>query len=181
MKLNVMPVFFDFEMTNLNADFGRILCGSFKSYGQPSHTYRIDETPGGKKEPWNDRDLCIQLRDAIEESWMILSYNGVMFDIKYLNSRLLKHRERVIQKPLHRDMYFVAKTVFAISSNRLASVQEFLGLDTTKTRLDPAMWNRAAAGDKLALNYVVEHCEADVAVLEEVFEHLIPFIKEIHA
>lgn len=179
-NLNLLPAFVDLEMTNLSANFGRILCGCIKPYGQPVQTFRIDETTAGKKEPWNDGELAVALRDAIQGQFMIVSYNGIMFDVKYLNSRLMKHGQEVLRKPLHKDLLFTAKFAFALSDNRLITVQEFLGLDTKKTRLDPEQWNMAAAGSSAALDYVVEHCVADVGVLEEVFEYLIPFVKEIH-
>ena len=168
-------------MTNLAADYGRLICGSFRPYQGDTKTYRIDETPAGRKRAWDDSDLAIQIRDEIESNVLIVSYNGVMFDLKFLDSRLMHHRERVMRRPLHKDLLWTAKTAFALSSNRLATVQEHLHLTHEKTRLDPEMWVRAAAGDLEAIAYVVEHCEADVAVLEEVFEYLIPFVKEVHA
>jgi len=178
--LNILPAFVDFEMTNLNANFGRIICGCIKPYNQPVQTFRIDQTKVGRREPWNDSELAVILRDQIEKQFLIVSYNGIMFDIKYLNSRLLKYKQRPLKKPLHKDMLFTAKTVFALSSNSLQTVQEFLGLDTQKTRLDPEYWNMAATGHSEAIQYVATHCEHDVMVLEEVFQVLLPFIKEIH-
>mgnify|MGYP001582779592 CR=1 FL=1 len=179
--LAVVPAFFDMETMELNANYGRIHCASIRHYGEETLTLRIDETKIGRKEKWNDRDLAVAIRDELEKQFMIISYNGVMFDLKYLNSRLMFHRERVLKKPLHKDLLWTAKTVFALSDNRLVTVQEFLGLDASKTRLRPDMWNRAAAGDPVALDYVCTHCEADVLVLEQVFEHLVPFIKEVHS
>jgi len=167
-------------MTGLNADYGRLICGSFKPYGQPVQTYRIDHTEAGRKEPWNDRDLAVQLRDALEGEFLVYSYNGVMFDLKFLDSRLLAHGERPTRRPMHKDLMFVAKNALAISSNRLLTVQEHLNLPVSKTRLDPSIWLRAQTGDTAAIDYVVEHCEADVEVLERVFEYLKGFIKVVY-
>ena len=75
---------------------------------------------------------------------------------------------------------FVAKSVFAFNSVSLKSVQEALGLVEEKTRLDPMEWVQAATGHKPAIDYVVEHCEKDVMVLEEVFTRLAPFIHVIY-
>ena len=181
-KVLVAPAMFDLEMTNLAANFGRLICGSIYPYGaaEPT-TYRIDQTESGRREVWNDRDLAVQLRDAIEDHFLVISYNGVMFDLKFLNSRLLHYGERPMRFPMHKDLLFVAKWVFALSNNTLQSVQDHLGLVEKKTRLHPGYWNRAAGGDPEAIQYIVEHCEQDVKVLAEVFEHLAPFVKEIHA
>lgn len=179
-KVNLLPVFIDLEMTNLHADYGRLICGCIKPYGQPTWTFRIDETAAGTARVWDDGDLAVILRDALKDNYEIIGYNSVMFDIKFLNSRLMKHGEDVLVLPRrqHRDMLFVAKRAFALSSNRLQSVQEFLRLKNEKTRLEPEMWIRASAGDPEAIDYVVEHCQADVAVLEEVFEYLLPYVMD---
>lgn len=171
---------FDLEMTNLHADYGRLICGCIKPYGEEPQIFRIDETPVGKKEPWNDRDLAVQLRDALEKYFMVYSYNGIMFDIKFLNSRLMKHGERVLEPPMHKDLLFTAKRAFALSSNRLATVQEFLDLESEKSRIDGENWNRAATGNKPAIDYIVDHCVRDVAVLEDLFDVLKPYIRDIY-
>ena len=183
-KLQVVPVFYDFEMTNLAADFGHMICASFKKYGEPEvTTLRIDRTAVGKVKPWNDSALAVQIRDQLEKQFLVVSYNGVMFDRKFLDTRLMgpECRERVVRMPLHKDLLWTAKRAFHLSSNRLQTIQEYLGLSSSKTRLDPALWNRAAAGHTPAIDYVVEHCEADVRVLEELFEYLIPFVQEVHS
>ena len=179
-SLSVLPVFFDLETTNLNANYGRLICGSVKAYGQPPVTFRIDETPIGKLEPWNDSQLAVLIRDALEGEFQIYGYNSVMFDMKYLDSRLMIHKERPTRRPMHKDLMFVAKSVFAFNSVSLKSVQEALGLVEEKTRLDPMEWVQAATGHKPAIDYVVEHCEKDVMVLEEVFTRLAPFIHVIY-
>ena len=180
LHVQVAPAFVDFEMTGLSANYGRLICGCIKPYGGEVTTLRIDDTARGVTYPWDDHDLALGLRDELEKQWMIVGWNSVMFDIKFLNSRLMFHRERVLRKPLHKDLLFTAKTVFALTDNRLITVQEHLQLDEAKTRLDPNEWIKASAGDAGAIDYVAEHCVQDVRVLEEVFEHLVPFIKEIH-
>ena len=176
----VTPAFFDLETTNLNANYGRLICGCIRPYGGDVQTFRIDETLIGLKEPWNDSQLAVQIRDALEVQFQIYGYNSVMFDMKYLDSRLMIHHERPTRRPMHKDLLFVAKGVFAFNSVSLKSVQEALGLVEEKTRLDPQEWVKAATGHTPAIDYVVEHCVKDVLVLEEVFERLAPFIRVIY-
>lgn len=179
--VNVTPTFVDFEMTNLTANYGRFICGCIKTYQKPVQTFRIDQTKAGKKCAWDDSDLVAQIRDCLEQQWFITTWNGIMFDVKFLNARLMKHRLRALHKPMHKDLLFTAKGTLALSDCRLVTVQEFLELEVAKTRLDCDQWIAAAAGHSPAIDYVVEHCEHDVMVLEEVFEHLLPHVKEIHA
>lgn len=179
-RLQVLPVFFDLECTSLNANYGRLIGGCIKSYGEEVKSFRIDETKAGKKCNYDDSELACNIRDALEGEFQIFGYNSVMFDMKFLDSRLLHHGLRPTTRPMHKDLLFVAKGVFQLSDNRLQTVQEHLKLDTSKTRLDPDQWVGAAAGDKKCIDYVMEHCVADVQVLEEVFERLAPFVRVIY-
>ncbi len=49
-----------------------------------------------------------------------------------------------------------------------------------KTKVDPEHWNKAALdGCRKSMDYIVEHCEADVILLEEVTELLRPFVPKV--
>ena len=77
-------------------------------------------------------------------------------------------------------MYYAGSSSNRIGSRRLASVQQFLGLDLEKTSLDWDIRTAATRGDKKALKYIVKHCEIDVQVLTEAYWRLLPYIANIH-
>ena len=100
---------FDLECSNLNADYGIVLCGCMTDW-QPKkarrvdvRTYRIDETPGYLKERWNDHALVCQIRGDLEQSDIIVSWNGKRFDVPYLNGRLMYWGERQIGRASCRE------------------------------------------------------------------------------
>lgn len=165
-------VIFDLEMSNLSADFGVILCACFKSSEREGiTTFRIDDYPLYKTEPWNDRDVIQDISKYLKEHDIIVSYNGKRFDIPFLNSRQLYHGQEVFAlKPAkHTDMLYQAKFKLNLHRANLDTVAKFLGCANEKTQIDGQAWVRAMAGDRQSMDYIVEHCVLDVEVLTEVF------------
>src|SRR5215469_6827135 len=51
----------DIEATNLHANFGIMLCASFKELGRKVKTFRLDETSTYATRPWDDSELLLQV------------------------------------------------------------------------------------------------------------------------
>jgi len=176
------PAYFDLETTNLKANFGRILCASVADMFGNVRTFRIDEAPYARARRRDDIALCVALRDYLEQFDVIMGWYSKMFDVPYLNTRLLIGNERPLRADImHVDAIWKAKKgSMALNSARLDTLAKTFRLDVQKTGLDPDIWNDAAEGEKEAMDYVVEHCEADVLVLRKVFHILKPLIKIVH-
>jgi len=70
------------------------------------------------------------------------------------------------------DPVELARNKLRMSFNSLAQIASLLGCNS-KTEVDPSTWTRAAFdGDKGAMDYIVEHCLADVVRLEAVVDKL---------
>ena len=178
----------DLETSNLNADYGVILCGVFKPYKGKPEVFRIDKTSSYKARPWDDAELVKDIlkhiagdgkkREAID---ILVTYNGAMFDAPFLTSRAMltdiNIRENFSFK--HIDLYWVARKKLKLHDAKLDTVARFLKCHVSKTHIDPETWNKAVTGYQPALDYVVDHCVKDVQVLEEVYEKMKPFIKQI--
>lgn len=169
--------FFDIETTNLNADFGVVLCCGIKPAGKKPYILRLDQF---SKQPWNDRKLITLIRDELEKYDIIIGYNSKMFDIRFLNSRLMKYGLRTIRRDLkHVDIYWQIRFKFKLHDSKLATACEHLGLEIAKTPLKGDYWIKAACGDKSSMNYVARHCMKDTEVLEQVFSRVKDLIKII--
>lgn len=107
---------------------------------------------------------------------MHVTWYGSRFDLPMVNSKLILFGEPPLPHIPHIDGWKISKYKLKIHSNRLASVQEFLGLPTSKTPVKGGEWLKAMAGDRTALKYIVSHCKADVNVLEEAYLKLRPLI-----
>jgi uncharacterized protein YprB with RNaseH-like and TPR domain len=176
------PAFFDLETTNLKANFGRILCASVADMFGNVRTFRIDESPWKRERRRDDIALAVGLRDYLEQFDVLVGWYSKMFDIPYLNTRLLIGNERPLRSDMmHFDPIWKAKKgSMALHSARLDAVAKTFRLDVQKTGLDPEIWNDAADGEREAMDYVVEHCEKDVLVLRQAFHILKPLAKIIH-
>ena len=187
----------DLETTDLKANMGTILCASFQQVmppirklmeatdiavpNPPTYTLKIDLDTMDPHDPNPDKELCMAIRDEIEWYDLVLSWNGVMFDASFLNARLLYHKERPTRFQFHKDlMYYAGQGHNRIGSRRLESVQQFMGIEEQKTRLDWDVWKRAMRGDKAGLDEVVRHCEIDVRVLAEAYWRLLPYVRNFH-
>lgn len=172
--------FLDIETTGLGADFGHILGACIKpSTSQKIITLRIDDYPGYKKNLCDDKPLVLDIVKEMSKFDVLVHYNGDMFDLPFIDTRLAIHGER--RSPLVHsvDLLPLVKRKLRLHSNRLDSVAVALGLDNQKTKLQPMVWQRASHGSKGDLDYIMEHCEADVLVLEEAFRRLKGYVDTI--
>lgn len=174
--------FFDLESTGLTAIMGRLLCASFADSWGNIKTLRVDETK--RNSAIDDRELAVSIRNYIEENTDILcGWNSKLYDVPFLNARLLRWNERPLRKDIkHLDLMYFARGQFVrIGSSRLKNVQKFMPeVEEEKTELDWDTWALAGTGDKAALEYVVSHCEADILVLREIFAGLKSHVVNIH-
>jgi len=177
-------VIFDIESTNLQANFGNILCLGYKVHGQKAvHVPSIKDFNGvcdccGKiNDPTNDKPLLKEIVKVLSDADVWVTWYGARFDVPFINSRLAYHKMHPLPPIPHIDGWRAARNNFHLHSNRLASVQSFLELPDAKTPLTGRHWMQARVGDPKGLRYVVKHCKQDVLVLEQAYERLLPYIK----
>lgn len=165
---------FDLETTSLGADLGVILCAALKEPGQRPTIFRIDEwSADWQAHPEDDQDLADQLARRLEEYDVWLAFNGAAFDLPFLRSRLAHWRLKPLSPRILIDPYLIVRRKLRLSSNSLAALAAYLGLGR-KCPVSRAVWMRAALhADREALNQIVQHCKADVVLLER----LIPYLK----
>ena len=173
---------FDIEATNLKANFGHMLCVCFVPlHSQDVVVFRLDDKKYKPKKPYDDSKLAEAVKEYMEDSFCWISWYGKMFDVPFINTRLLLADRDPLQKRMHIDLlYYSRKPNLALHSSRLDAVAKTFNFADQKTDLNPAIWNAAQALEQDAMDYVVEHCIQDVKVLQEAFAILQPFIKNVH-
>lgn len=174
----------DIEATGLKGDFDHLLCASIKPIGEKPIVFRIDESPDYAKHPWDDSDLARRIRDELENYMIVIGWNHVGYDLPFTNTRLIKADYLPINTATMCmvDMLWASRYRLMLHSNRLQAVIEYLETKTSKTPLDPHLWQMAehanVGGPALkALDKVVEHNIKDVESLEEVANKLSHFVK----
>lgn len=162
----------DLECTNLNADFGYLLCAGVKQLGKGSvKTFSVADYKAYSKDPTNDKDLVKAVRDELSDADAWVTWYGSRFDVPFLNSRLTYHKLTPLPPVPHIDGWRIAREKLKLHSNRLASVSSFLEIEE-KTPLNGPIWIKASAGNEASLKYVIKHCKQDVLVLEQAFEQI---------
>lgn len=177
---------FDIETSNLNANFGIVLCGVvYDVTNEKIYIVRWDETKCYKNGEYdNDREVVAKLRDLLESFDIVIGYNSSRFDIPFLRTRLLYHKERLIESVRHIDLYYLVRFKLKLHDNKLDTLAKFSNLEHQKTEVDGMKWTQALvyAGTKKgkkAMDYIVEHCVLDCKVLAESFAQVKDLIGNI--
>lgn len=129
----------------------------------------------------DDRQLVKAYAEALEEYDIIVSWNGKLFDIPVLQSRLAFHGLPVLRPQMHVDLMYYATGQFnRLGRKSLQNVSEYFEVANQKTPLRIRQWNGAMAGKDDDYEKIMEHCRADVLVLRDVLPHLKRHIRTIH-
>lgn len=177
-------IFFDTESTDLAASWGRILCCSFVGIDGEPYTFRGDRRPYIGRNKIDDSKLVRAIRDELERADMIVGWNSILHDIPLMNARLNLANERSVatgekHATWHLDaMFYVGGQSMKIGGRKLDTAAKFFKVDHQKTPLDGEIWQLAGVGDKEAMDSVVEHCEADVLVLRDLWPYYAPHVKK---
>jgi len=168
-------LFFDIESTNLNATFGTILCIGYSWLGQDK-VYVPTILDDSNKNLLSDRALVEKFSRVYNQADYAVGHYAKRFDVPMIQSKLLKYGLPPLAPIPLIDTWRIARDNFKLHSNRLATLEEFLGVEHSKTPITFDDWLQAAHGNKKALRQVVNHCRLDILVLKEVFEKIRPWI-----
>jgi uncharacterized protein YprB with RNaseH-like and TPR domain len=169
-------LFFDLETTDLNANWGNILAIGYRVEKEPVTVLRINDFKGWT--PYDDKRLIEEFLKvwSREDVGVVIGHNIILFDIPYLQARMLRNGLGVLPVKSRVDTYFVAKSKLKMKGKSLGSVAEFSGCKSRKTPLSPEVWRLAARGDEPSLEYIAKHCAADVRVVQQVYEKISPMM-----
>lgn len=155
-----------------------LISAAWKELGEDKvHAVAITDDPKSfNKDPHDDYIVCKKLHEVLSSADAIVHHNGNRFDIKYVETRLLKHGFSPLPPIPMIDTYQVAKSRFLFNSNKLDYLGKFLGLGK-KIETTPGLWMKALRGDAAAIKAMVVYNKQDVLLLEKVFLKLRPFIQ----
>lgn len=169
---------FDLECTHLKADWGTVLCCGWKWFGDKKvHVPAITDYKNWDRDPTDDSRLLRDFQKVMLQADIIITYNGKRFDVPYLYAKFLEHGIEIPPNIPHIDLYFTVKGNLALRSKSLANVSKHLKLKNEKTPVTGNAWKRAMTGHGPSIKYVVQHCIADVLLLEEAYLKLRPLVR----
>jgi uncharacterized protein YprB with RNaseH-like and TPR domain/predicted RNA-binding Zn-ribbon protein involved in translation (DUF1610 family) len=155
---------------SFKANSGFILCAGIKELGKPVKILKRDNI---RPDPLNDKKLVMQIYDKLVTADVWVTHNGRWFDIRYLQSRLMKWGLPPLPDVPHFDTCELIFKKLALKAS-LKEAGKYLGCKMLKYDVNMDAWVRAYAGDKKALQEIVTHCIADVKLTEQVYKRLRP-------
>lgn len=152
-------------------DERKIICISYKWEGiDKIHTLTWDKN-------LCDRQMLIDFIAVANQADELIAHNGDRFDIKWIRTRCIYHRIPMFPNYRTLDTLKKAKSGFNFNSNRLDYIAQYLGVGAKVKHSGFDMWKGVMKGDKEALKEMVNYCEGDIIVLEDVFLTMQNYIK----
>lgn len=119
----------------------------------------------------------------IENAWTLINdadsvihYNGRSFDMKHLNREFLELGMSPPSPVQQLDLLSTVKKKFRFPSNKLEYVADRLGVGQKLKHEGFDMWKRCMAGDQDAWKLMEKYNRNDVAMTEELYYKLMPWI-----
>ncbi len=154
---------------------GVILSWSAKFVGS-EHIF-ADANVAHSDDPLDDRGTVATLSRMLDNADIIVTYNGKKFDIPYFNARCLALDLPQPSPYKHIDLYQVVRANFAFPHKSVAGVAKALGLGEKVATGGFELWLDCMAGNIEAWTKMVEYNKQDVALTEEIYRKLRPWIK----
>lgn len=115
----------------------------------------------------------------MDQAHIIVTQNGVNFDMKKLNAKFIKAGYAPPSKYLNADTLLTARSVFGFSYNNLNELARELGIHDEKIKMSFVDWKNCLTNDRPArdsLDYMLAYCKKDVApMLEDVYLKMLPW------
>lgn len=168
--------FLDIEASGLKANFGIMLSYCIKPQGKKKILFDIINAKDMRRGTLDKRIVKKCVEDMSNFHRLVTHY-GTRFDVPFLRTRALYWDLDFPEygEIMHTDIYYYARRLLCLSSNRQGTIAETILHEDIKTRISPKYWIQALQGEKKALDYILDHNKRDVIQLEKNYEKLIKF------
>jgi RNase_H superfamily len=127
----------------------------------------------------NKEALVKSLWRLLDEADIVVAHNGDQFDIRKSNA-FFSHYSLPPPSPYKTvDTLKVARKYHKFSSNKLDDLGEYLGYGK-KIKTDFSLWQGCMDGDTKSWEKMIQYNKRDVVLLERIFLHFRPWIKNIN-
>jgi len=160
-------LFLDIETTGLSLYYDQITMVGW-SIGRKYGIYLKDQDESG-------------LREALKAAKTIVTFNGTIFDIKFLE----KAFSGIVIPPIHIDLRFLAKRAGLTGGQKV--IEPIVGYHRPDLVIGmegeaaPILWYKYRRGDKTALKELVTYNHADIEGMKWIMDYAIDKIYELDA
>jgi hypothetical protein len=133
----------------------------------------------GKKKVRDDKKLCQKMWQLLDDADIVITQNGVAFDIKKINARMAMHGMLPPSPVKHVDIYKAAKKHFGFTSNRLAWMSaHFTDTPKSEHKKFPGfeLWKECLKDNPAAWAEMKAYNIRDVVATENVYLKFRPWI-----
>jgi hypothetical protein len=124
-----------------------------------------------------DKQMLIDFIKQANQADELIAHNGDRFDIKWIRTRCIFHRIPMFPQYKTLDTLKKAKNGFNFNSNKLDYIAQFLGVGAKVKHSGFDMWKKVMKNDPEAMDEMVNYCEGDIIVLEDVYFTMQNYIK----
>lgn len=135
----------------------------------------LDDPKRFKADHTDDSHVIKTMHKVLMEADVVVAHNGNGFDIPKFEERVICHGLPPLKHLVTVDTLKEARR-FGFTSKSLAYLCKKLGL-TDKLKNDPGSFDRAAMGDKKAIEGILEYGKGDIVSLKELYYKLRPYMK----
>jgi DNA polymerase elongation subunit (family B) len=158
-------------------EHSQLLSYSAKWLNGKQETKGLIDFKGYVKGTIDDTKLIESLHKLVDEADIIVTQNGVDFDIKVMNARFMKRNLTPPAPYKVIDTKREAKKYFRLPSYSLDDMSDYFDLGRKIHTDGFELWKRCMGGDKAAWNTMKKYNAHDVVLTEKVYLKLRPFMK----
>ena len=156
--------------TSITRDFS-LFCASWQwiSGGPDNKVHNVCVDP---KNVFYDHDVVATVWKLLNEADIVIGHNMKNFDVKKFNTRAIFYGMLPPRPFSVIDTLAIARRNFGFTSNKLAYLARFLGLDAKDQAPD---WKKIIEGDVKEIKHMVKYCNQDIKTGVQVYEALRPW------
>lgn len=141
-----------------------------------THVTGLDEFDRYEKNPEDDYELVKLAWELFDEADIVIAHNGVAFDTKKAQARMLIHGFDPPSMFKEVDTLKVARRHFAFTSNKLDDLCQKLGIGKKVDTGGFELWRDVLRGNPTAWKKMKRYNRHDVVILEKLYLKLLPWI-----
>ena len=151
-------------------------------YDDPKNVMYADQRNAKNIE--NDKGILKKLWKLLDEADVVITQNGVKFDVPKINARFIQHGFPPPSSFRHIDTLKIARATFGFTSNKLEYMTDKLCKKYKKLKHSKfsgfEMWKQCLAGNLEAWKEMEEYNKYDVLSLEELYTIVAPWNSKIN-
>lgn len=147
-----------------------VMCFGARWYGEKKTIFKSVHHDGKE-------EMLKEIHRLMDEADALLGWNSASFDVKHLNREFIENGMLPPSPSKDIDLMKVVKSQFRFPSNKLDYVAQKLGVGAKVKHSGFDLWLKCMAGDNKAWAEMKKYQIQDVALLVELYEKLLPWIK----